>query len=317
MRLKNDDELPLVSILINNYNYGQFLPDAIDSALNQTYPNIEVIVVDDGSTDNSQAVIAGYGNAITAILKPNGGQASAFNSGFAASRGEIICFLDADDVFLPHKVQTIVDALLPYQEGIWCFHPLQLVNSSEQLSKALQQGKGAIASQACDLRDNLHQGGKGLRQQLPFSLPATSGLCFNHALLQQILPMPEAEGIAIGDSYVQFVALALGKGVALSNSLACQRVHSHNLYTRSDTRKAATARIFCLTAFWIRINFPCLTNFTHKLFAAGLSDAWRVSKKEPRTQEVIEKYFCSLPLLERWKIRARSLYYYCTSNHVE
>ncbi|NEQ67311.1 MAG: glycosyltransferase, partial [Symploca sp. SIO2D2] len=60
---------PLVSILINNYNYGRFLSEAIDSALKQSYSNIEVIVVDDGSTDNSQEIIKSYGEKIVPILK--------------------------------------------------------------------------------------------------------------------------------------------------------------------------------------------------------------------------------------------------------
>ena len=110
---------PLVSILINNYNYDQFLHDAISSALNQTYPNIEIVVVDDGSTDNSSEIIASYGDAIIPVLKANGGQASAFNAGFAASRGDIICFLDADDIFIPEKVDEVVLILKNYQESLW------------------------------------------------------------------------------------------------------------------------------------------------------------------------------------------------------
>jgi glycosyltransferase involved in cell wall biosynthesis len=71
---------PLVSVIVNNYNYARFLPDAIDSALRQTYGHVEVIVVDDGSTDESRVVIASYGNRIRAVLKRNGGQGSAFNA---------------------------------------------------------------------------------------------------------------------------------------------------------------------------------------------------------------------------------------------
>lgn len=94
----------LVSIIINNYNYSQFLGEAIDSALSQTYPNTEVIVVDDGSTDNSQHLIASYATQILPLLKNNGGQASALNAGFRISRGEIIIFLDADDYLFPYAV---------------------------------------------------------------------------------------------------------------------------------------------------------------------------------------------------------------------
>jgi glycosyltransferase involved in cell wall biosynthesis len=95
---------PLVSIIINNYNYGRFVREAIDSGLNQTYSHKEVIVVDDGSTDDSREIIASYGNGITSVLKENGGQASAFNAGFAVSQGDIICFLDADDIFYLRKL---------------------------------------------------------------------------------------------------------------------------------------------------------------------------------------------------------------------
>src|SRR6188474_3407037 len=97
----------LVSVIIDNYNYGRFLREAIDSALGQTYPRVEVIV-DDGSTDDSRAVIAAYGDRVVPVLKENGGQASAFNAGFAASRGELICFLDSDDAFKPEKVAAVV-----------------------------------------------------------------------------------------------------------------------------------------------------------------------------------------------------------------
>src|SRR5215208_719446 len=87
---------PLVSVLISNYNYEGFLREAVNSALNQTYPNVEVVVVDDGSTDNSREVIASYRERVVPVLKENGGQASACNAGFQVSRGEIAIFLDAD-----------------------------------------------------------------------------------------------------------------------------------------------------------------------------------------------------------------------------
>jgi glycosyltransferase involved in cell wall biosynthesis len=101
--------LPLASIVISSYNYGRFLPDAIDSALGQTYPHTEVIVVDDGSTDHSREVIAGYGRRVIPLLKENGGQASAFNAGFRASRGDVGFFVDSDDVLLPAAVENVAE----------------------------------------------------------------------------------------------------------------------------------------------------------------------------------------------------------------
>ena len=96
--------LPLASVIVNNYNYGRFLPDAIDSALAQTYVPLEVIVVDDGSTDASRDIMSGYLPRIRPVLKPNGGQASALNAGFAASRGDVVLFLDADDILFQSAV---------------------------------------------------------------------------------------------------------------------------------------------------------------------------------------------------------------------
>src|SRR3954452_11903048 len=99
----------LASIIIDNFNYGRFLREAIESALRQAYAPLEVIVVDDGSTDGSREIIASYGDRIIPVLKENGGQASPFNPGFRASRGAVVCFLDADDALAP----TVVEKALP------------------------------------------------------------------------------------------------------------------------------------------------------------------------------------------------------------
>lgn len=104
---------PLVSIIICNYNYGRYLRDAIGSALGQTYANVEVIVVDDGSTDDSRATInefAGTG-AVKALYQDNQGQCAAYNAGFAASAGDIVLFLDADDLYLPEAAGRVVAAM--------------------------------------------------------------------------------------------------------------------------------------------------------------------------------------------------------------
>jgi glycosyltransferase involved in cell wall biosynthesis len=98
---------PIVSVIIPTYNYAQYLPDAIDSVLNQTYKDFEIIVVDDGSTDNTSDVILQYlsNPCLRYIRKENGGQASAKNRGIIESKGEFIAFLDADDIWFSNKLE--------------------------------------------------------------------------------------------------------------------------------------------------------------------------------------------------------------------
>src|SRR5215469_3272736 len=100
---------PLVSALINTYNYARYLPFAINSVLRQTYPNIEIIVVDDGSTDHTPEVLEQYRDRVQVIRTHNGGQGHAFNLGIGKANGELLMLLDADDFWAPQKVQLMVD----------------------------------------------------------------------------------------------------------------------------------------------------------------------------------------------------------------
>src|SRR5215211_6680899 len=104
---------PLVSIVIDNYNYERFIGRAIESGLGQTYPRVEVVVVDDGSTDGSRRVIDRYRHRVVAVEQANGGQGAAVNAGFVASRGDLVIFLDADDELRPQAVERIVRYLRP------------------------------------------------------------------------------------------------------------------------------------------------------------------------------------------------------------
>ena len=102
------NEMPGVSIIVLNYNYGRFLAAAIDSAIAQDHPLCEVIVVDDGSTDNSRAVIAHYGDRVRSVLREtNDGQIPALKEAWPLARHPILIFLDADDVLFPNAATTI------------------------------------------------------------------------------------------------------------------------------------------------------------------------------------------------------------------
>ena len=115
----------MISVLIPTYNRKEWLKQTLNCVSKQTYKDFEVIVVDDGSTDDSREIISSYGDRIKAILKENGGQASAFNQGFALSQGEIICFLDSDDLFQPKKVATIIHDFQKDTAIGWHFHFLE------------------------------------------------------------------------------------------------------------------------------------------------------------------------------------------------
>jgi len=104
-------ENPLVSVIIPCYNAALTLAETVTSVLEQTYKNVEIIIVDDGSTDNSRDVAVSFGSRVTYIPKENGGPAGARNLGIRRSRGELIAFLDADDLWLPEKLSKQINFL--------------------------------------------------------------------------------------------------------------------------------------------------------------------------------------------------------------
>jgi Glycosyl transferase family 2 len=211
---------PLVSIIINNYNYAQFLREAIESALNQTYPALEVIVVDDGSTDQSQEIITSYQSHIIPIFKQNGGQASAINTGFSASSGEIIIFLDADDYLLPHTVTQVVST---WQPGT------AKVHYRLQTMDALGQQLGTHPARAMDSGNVWPV----LLKKGRYSTPVTSGNAFDRTVLQQILPMPEPEFRIAADGYLLSLVPFYGQVVSIEQPLGVYRIHGQNLWATS------------------------------------------------------------------------------------
>ena len=107
---------PLVSIIIPCFNHGCYLGDAVRSVLQQTYAPIEIIVVDDGSTDDTAKVAHSFGAAIRYVKKQNGGLSSARNKGIECAKGEFLGFLDADDCFYPTKIEKQVHFFADHPE---------------------------------------------------------------------------------------------------------------------------------------------------------------------------------------------------------
>jgi glycosyltransferase involved in cell wall biosynthesis len=213
------DQNPLVSIIINNYNYGRFLKYAIDSAINQTYLNIEVIVVDDGSTDESSRIIADYGDKIIAVLKENGGQASAFNAGFKVSRGEVIFFLDSDDILLPTAAAKVVK-LFRDPAVVKVHWPLWEINEFGEKSGRLFPSADLLEG---DLREVMVEKGPD-----GYLSPPTTGNAWSRRLLNTIIPVPEDTFKICADVYLFMLAPILGSVRLIKDPQGFYRIHGKN-----------------------------------------------------------------------------------------
>jgi glycosyltransferase involved in cell wall biosynthesis len=207
------------SIIVNNYNYGHFLSNAVDSALSQGYPHTEVIVVDDGSTDDSREVIASYGSRVKPILKQNGGMASTYNAGFPLSRGEVIFILDSDDALLPTAVEDACNLFT--DPGVAKVHwPLWEIDDRGNRTgrvipeQALSEG---------DLRDRVIRDGPESQVS-----PPTSGNAWSRRFLEAVLPMPEAEFRQHADTYLTTLAAVFGAVKTLAEPHGFYRVHGDN-----------------------------------------------------------------------------------------
>jgi len=253
---ENRHDLPLlVSIIVNNFNYARFLPHAIDSALGQGYPLVEVIVVDDGSTDKSREVIAGYGDRLRTVIKSNGGHASAFNAGFAISRGQIVMFLDADDVLLPNAVEEVVRAWHP---GV--AKAQFVLEHIEADGRALGRTVPYAPAQMPegDIRAAILDAGGYI------GVP-TSGNAFARTVLDRLLPLPEPQWRQAADTSLEIIAPFLGDVVSLRKTLGCYRVHEANhgmLGDELDSRKLRVKIIIDLQREWALSEFANRSGFT-------------------------------------------------------
>ncbi len=139
---------PLVSVIIPNYNYARYVGEAVESALGQTYSNLEVIVVDDGSTDNSLEVLERYRDRVKIVEQQNSGVCVARNRGVAETKGEYIAFLDADDVWLPEKIEKQVKKFESDGDtGLVHVGVIDIDASGEKLATHLNGMEGAVASE--------------------------------------------------------------------------------------------------------------------------------------------------------------------------
>ncbi|MBY5766558.1 glycosyltransferase [Rhizobium leguminosarum] len=216
-------ERPTISVLINNYNYGRFVARAIDSALSQQASNVEIIVVDDGSSDESRSVLEVYDNRVKLLFQENQGQAAAMNAAVKSSSGDILCFLDADDWWAPGKLAATAAAfhsnpraslvyhrLQPTQtDGSPAFKPIPRTLCSGNLSPLLARSAG----------------------WWPF--PMTSAIAVRRSAWDAAGDIPEQFRMS-ADAWLTGIHPFLGSVVALSDPLGFYRIHNNNWYRPVD-----------------------------------------------------------------------------------
>jgi glycosyltransferase involved in cell wall biosynthesis len=222
-------ETPGVSIIIPNYNYGRFIGEAIDSALAQTHPIVEVIVVDDGSTDDSRAVIESYGERVTAIFQANAGQTKACEAGFRRSRHPIVIFLDSDDRLVP-EAAAIVSS--DWQKGC----------SKRQFRLQTLDRHGNLRDH-CWPKYSRYLAPDAIRQELLrtgyYQCPPTTGNAFAREFLQQLLPFGPHPHI---DAFLNTLAPLYGNVVTDDVVIGHYRIHGSNNYSIDRIEAASFAK---------------------------------------------------------------------------
>jgi glycosyltransferase involved in cell wall biosynthesis len=212
------------SVVLANYNGVEFVEQAIRSVLAQEQANFELIVVDDGSTDGSLAVIESLAECYPEIIKVlrherNRGQGAGFNTGFAASRGSLVSFLDSDDLWYPDKLRHVAEAFDHFPDAVMHHHNLEILRNGVVLPERVvdMMAFGDVGARWRKTKGNPHF--------LPRFAP-TSGLTLPRRILELILPCPEVRVCA--DMWLTFAPLAFGPVSASYDAKGAYRIHGAN-----------------------------------------------------------------------------------------
>ncbi len=208
---------PLVSAIIPNYNYARYVGEAVESALGQTYPNIEVIVVDDGSKDNSLEVLEKYRKRIKIIEQENSGVCVARNRGVAESKGEYIAFLDADDVWLPEKIAIQIHELEESPGAVFTNCGMQLIDPDGKPLGSLVEGKSGNVTSTL----------------LGFNEPATVGIASTGLVSRRIFETISGFDTRLStaaDWDFCFRLSRLGEFIFIPKPLVKYRMHNSNMH---------------------------------------------------------------------------------------
>ena len=220
---------PLVSVLVANYNYAKYISETLESVLCQTYLHFEVIVCDDGSTDNSCEIIETYVQKdprIKLIRKQNGGVATAMNTAYRQSKGQIVCILDADDLWMPNKLERVVQKFRSEPQCGFVIHNVIQVDGDGNFIKSTPMfeslASGWMAPFA--LQNGGHVG----------NIPPASALSIRREVANYIFPINEAF-LRNADSLMISVGVLLTVIKSVPEVLTKFRLHGKNTSSQSTS----------------------------------------------------------------------------------
>jgi len=217
---------PLVSVLVDTYNHERYIEQALTSVMEQglSPAEMEVVVVDDGSTDNTPAIVQKFTPRVKYIRKTNGGQASAFNAAIPECRGQIVAFLDGDDWFAKGKVAAVVDGLEHNPEVSAVGHGHYKVDEDKGEVQVCAPTESTILDLATA------DAAREAARRWQFLL--LGALTVRKRVLERIMPIPEAL-VFSADSPIQVASMAMG-ALLLKEPLFYYRHHADNLYAISS-----------------------------------------------------------------------------------
>ncbi|HWG58349.1 MAG TPA: glycosyltransferase family A protein [Candidatus Acidoferrales bacterium] len=237
---------PLISVLVDTYNHERFIEDAVTSVLAQDFPanEMEILAIDDGSTDRTPEILRRFFPRVRLIRKTNGGQASAFNTGIAEARGQIIAFLDGDDWWARGKLRQVADTFVRRpQAGIMGHGIIEVLRDGRRRLETLRE--------ECHFQACLPGGADILRNRK--HLLGTSRLAIRTAIARQITPLPE-NLIFEADEFLFTIAAVLSETVIITAALAYYRHHDSNLYqTASANHESGLRKLRVLQSLYLAL----------------------------------------------------------------
>ena len=240
---------PAVTVLIDTYNHERFIEEAIVSVLEQDFPaaEVDVLVVDDGSTDRTPEIVRKFEPRVRLLRKVNGGQASAFNVGIPETRGEIVAFLDGDDWWAKEKLSVVMNYLAGRRHiGI-------VGHGIHQFDSDTGQATATIPQHAREISFDTVSNGKLFRQMMCFF--GTSRVTIRRNVLSRVLPVPESL-VVEADEFLSIMSAAYSASGLIQQPLTFYRLHADNLFqvrTKDEVKQRRIQKVLTALAEELRI----------------------------------------------------------------